>query len=259
MTQLIETSDVVQTSAAVSAAIQALIDEIPAGYMEVDCEGRILRVNRAFCRMHEMTGEQLIGQTPWEFMALDEVEKSLDDFHSVIRSGADPHPVSRTMYTAEGECRTYEIHRARIRDTATRITGMRLIYFDVTASQARTEEAQQTLLWLESVLAAIDDAVLVTDALGFINRINPAAERLTGWKAAELQGKSIQSACPILQFIPADPGQARARMGLDGPCRGRARILNHDREEITIEINASPILDVEHGYTIGVVHLWRSI
>ena len=109
-----------------------------------------------------------------------------------------------------------------------------------------------------SVLVALDEAVIVTDALGFVRLMNPAAEALTGWKATELRGRSIQSGCPILKFTPLDQHQAHVRMGLDGPCKGQARILNRYREELTVFINASPIFDPEQGYTTGVVQLWRA-
>ncbi len=239
-------------------SVQCLIDELPVGCMELDCDGRILRVNRACCRMQQMTSGELVGQTPWEFMALDEVERSQAAFHAVIASGTEPPPVFRTIYTAKGEVRVYQIHRGLMRDADGAITGMRLIYFDVTESKEAHDEAHQAKLWIESVLAAIDEAVLVTDALGFIRLMNPAAEKLTGWKAAELMGKSIQSGCPILKFTPSDPSQGRVRMGLDGPCRGTARLLNRNREEITVFITASPIFDPEQGYTSGVVQLWRA-
>lgn len=239
-------------------AIQHLIDEIPVGYMEVDRDGRILRVNQACCQMQEMTSEQLLGQTPWDYMALEEVEKSLESFRAVIASGAEPVPVQRSIYTAGGEFRTYEIHRGLIRNSDGAIAGMRLVYFDITESKANHEEAHQTKLWLQSALASLDEAVIVTDALGFVRMMNPAAEKLTGWTAAELTGKSIQSGCPILKFTPVDKNQAHVRMGLDGPCKGHARLLNHNREEMTVFINASPIFDPQQGYTTGVVQLWRA-
>jgi PAS domain S-box-containing protein len=238
--------------------IQSLIDELPVGYMEVDRDGRILRVNSACCRMQGMSSEKMLGQTPWDYMALDEVERSLETFRSVIDNGAEPVPVHRTIYTATGEYYTYEIHRGLMRDADGVIIGMRLVYFDVTDTKEAHEEAHTTRLWLESVLVALDEAVIVTDALGFVRLMNPAAETLTGWKATELRGRSIQSGCPILKFTPLDQNQAHVRMGLDGPCKGQARILNRNREELTVFINASPIFDPEQGYTTGVVQLWRA-
>lgn len=239
--------------------IQGLIDELNVGYMEVNCDGRILRVNQASCDMLQMDSETMLGQTPWDYMALDEIERSQEAFRAVIFSGHEPLPVHRSVYTAKGEFRTYEIHRSLMRDSDGSITGMRLIYFDVTDLREAHDEAHRTKLWLESVLTAIDEAVIVTDAIGFVRMMNPAAEKLTGWKASELTGKSIQSGCPILKFTLADPSQGRVRMGLDGPCKGTARILDHNRVERSIFINAAPIFDPEHGYTTGVVQLWRAL
>lgn len=47
------------------------------------------------------------------------------------------------------------------------------------------------------VLQAMGDAVIVTDARGFVELCNPAAERLTGWNAAQAQGKALKDVLPI--------------------------------------------------------------
>jgi len=64
---------------------------------------------------------------------------------------------------------------------------------------------------------------------------------------------------PILRFDSETKQKNHFRMGLDGPCKGRALVLNHARQEIEVEINAAPILDREHGVTIGVVTHWRRV
>jgi PAS domain S-box-containing protein len=235
------------------------IDEIPVAYIELDLEGRITRANRAACAMQKMSEEELLGRTPWQFMPGDEIAKSLVAFAEVIERGEPPASVRRSFYTAEGEFKTHDVRRSLIHDAEGHVVGMRLILFDVTEQVIAHEEAQRARNWLESVLAALNEAVIVTDALGFVRSINPAAEKLSGWTAGELIGKPIEKGLPILRFT-SEPKQAHhCRMGLDGPCKGRASVLNHAREEIEVEINAAPILDVERGFTTGVVSHWRLI
>jgi PAS domain S-box-containing protein len=236
------------------------IDEIPVAYVELDLEGRITRANRAACALQKMSEAELLGCTPWQFMPSDEIEQNLDAFAEVIQKGQPPATVRRTFYTTAGEFKMHEVHRSLMHDEEQRVIGMRLVLFDVTEAQIAHEEAQRARCWMESVLAALNEAVIVTDALGFVRSMNPTAEKLSGWSASELIGRSIEKGLPILRFT-AESNQPRQffRMGLDGPCKGRAIVLNHAREQIEVEINAAPILDPEQGYTTGVVSHWRLI
>ncbi len=54
----------------------------------------------------------------------------------------------------------------------------------------------QTTVKLEELVAAIGDAVLVSDASGAITLWNPAAERMFGYTEAEALGQSLDLICP---------------------------------------------------------------
>ena len=54
------------------------------------------------------------------------------------------------------------------------------------ASESRTREHQS---WLGAIFQCIGDAVIGTDSAGCVKLLNPAAERLTGWKQAEAMGQ----------------------------------------------------------------------
>src|SRR6185436_8727801 len=52
-------------------------------------------------------------------------------------------------------------------------------------------EATEQREWLQVTLAAIGDGVIATDASGQVRFLNTAAQRLTGWRAAEAAGRPI--------------------------------------------------------------------
>jgi PAS domain-containing protein len=64
-----------------------------------------------------------------------------------------------------------------------------------TETNARLQQANTTLLDSEEKLAvtlnSIGDAVIATDAEGRVTRLNPFAERLTGWTQAEADGRPV--------------------------------------------------------------------
>src|SRR5271166_4943340 len=52
-------------------------------------------------------------------------------------------------------------------------------------------ELEDREAWLSTVLHAVSDAMVVTDAWGRIQFLNPAAEEMTGWPRAEVLGKAF--------------------------------------------------------------------
>jgi len=57
---------------------------------------------------------------------------------------------------------------------------------------------QKAATWYQVVLSAIGDAVLTTDTDGLLTYMNPVAESLTGWSAAEALGKRLEDVFHIV-------------------------------------------------------------
>ncbi len=250
-----------------SAAIPAVegtiqsdpFDNLPVAYVEMDVHGKITSTNRQTRSLHSEHAGELIGTVPWELMPAEEQELSRAAFMAVLQAEADPPPVRRSVFTSSGSFRILELHRNIIRNAAGQPTGMRVVSVDVTESHQAEQEARRARVWLESVLAAMADAVIVTDSLGLIRTVNPAAEKLFGWKAAELKGKVIEQALPVLCYASRDKTQGSFKLALHKRVRGVAMILDHQRREVRVEIGSSPILDNEHGGTVGVVNVLRRV
>ncbi|HEX9734766.1 MAG TPA: PAS domain S-box protein [Thermoanaerobaculia bacterium] len=73
------------------------------------------------------------------------------------------------------------------------------------------------------LLAEMAEAVFLTDASGALTRLNPAAEKLTGWSAAEARGRGLGN---VLRLV--SHGQ---RVALDlAPCLAEGRQLTLRRD-----------------------------
>ncbi len=68
-------------------------------------------------------------------------------------------------------------------------------------------DLQATNKNLDITLRSIGDAVITTDLAGRINRMNPAAERLTGWREAEAQGQPLELVLPLIDEKTRRPVQ----------------------------------------------------
>lgn len=165
----------------------------------------------------------------------------------------------RTLFSERGRFRTYEMLRSLIHDDAGKAVGMRCAIVDVTEAVAAHKEAHRSRLWLESVLESVADAVIVTDALGFVRFVNRAAEELSGWKAEDLFGKVIEKGLPLLSYEALEGGPINHNLALVVRCKGIATVVDRERNSLRVEISTAPIVDKENGFTVGVVTVMRRV
>jgi PAS domain S-box-containing protein len=236
-----------------------VLEELPVACIEVNAEGLVMRANRAARALYPHEHGEIAGKILWNLMTVAEREISHEAFFKIMEAGANSPPVRRAVYTSAGEFRTFEVHRSQIRDAQGSPVGVRIVTFDVTDAQLAHQEALQARQWLESVLASISEAMIVTDALGFLRSVNPAAEELLGWKAEELIGKMIEEGLPLLSYASADRRPLTHRLALEGRTKGIATVLDREHRELRVEISTSPIVDKERGFTTGVASVLRRV
>jgi PAS domain S-box-containing protein len=233
------------------------IDELPVAYVEMDAHGAITRANRITRATHSSHAGELIGKLAWELMPTEEQALSAAAFASAMETSIEPGVSRRSIYTSANTFRVYDLHRNLIRDADGKPVGMRVASVDVTEAVTAQQEAEKARQWLESVFASMPEAVIVTDALGIVRNVNPAAEDLLGWKAGELIGQDFEEA-----FSPRSlAGQVEVGLVtvLSESVHGVARILDHDRRPRRVEISSSPMLEKAHGFTSGVVNVLRRV
>jgi PAS domain S-box-containing protein len=249
----------VNSAALPDAPVNEALEELPVAYIELNAKGVVMRANRAARALYPHENGEITGKFLWDIMPAAEKEVSRAAFFKIMESGDSPPPIRRTAYTSGGEFRTFELHRSLIRDAGGKPAGVRMVSFDVTVAQLANEEALQARQWLESVMASIPEAVIVTDALGFVRTVNPAAEELLGWKAEELIDKMVEEGLPQLSYASADQRPLNHRIALAGRTKGIATLLDHAHRELRVEIRTSPIVNKESGFTTGVVSMLRRV
>jgi PAS domain S-box-containing protein len=124
----------------------------------------------------------------------------------------------------------------------------------------RTRELAESRENLAVTLNSIGDAVLATDAQGRITRLNPVAERLTGWSEADAMGRPIAEVFRIVNeatrqpaIMPVDDVLAT---GEPHTLANHTALISRDGREIGIADSAAPIRDAT-GRIVGVVLVFR--
>lgn len=131
-----------------------------------------------------------------------------------------------------------------------------------TASRAGDSSDPKAASWYQVTLAAVGDAVLTTDPDGLITYMNPVAETLTGWTAAEAIGTPLESVFRIVNEETRKPTEQPVRKVIDtGLVRGLANhtvLIARDGSELPIDDSAAPVWG-RGGELVGVVMIFRDI
>lgn len=114
----------------------------------------------------------------------------------------------------------------------------------------------------DRILQSIGDAVIVTDALGQISRMNPVAEALTGWSQREACGIPLAEAFRIVNEgtrLPVESPAAKVkRLGTIVGLANHTILIRRDGSETHIDDSGAPIFD-EMGRLAGIVLVFRDI
>ncbi|TGK78890.1 response regulator [Leptospira montravelensis] len=115
---------------------------------------------------------------------------------------------------------------------------------------------------LETVLHSIGDGVIATDSDGKIIRMNPVAEKLTGWTHDDAVGHNIREVFRIVNVktrsLVENPVDIVLRTNSIVGLANHTVLLSKDGSEYQISDSGSPIKDLK-GDTRGVVLVFRDI
>ncbi len=129
------------------------------------------------------------------------------------------------------------------------------------ALERNNQELQQQREWFQVTLSSIGDAVVTTDALGAVTFLNPVAEEMTGWTAAEAVGVSLANIFNIIDEFTKEPIEHPVKTVLR---EGRivnltnASLVRRDGTVRAIQDTAAPIRDPT-GKLMGMVMVFHDV
>jgi len=179
-----------------------------------------------------------------------------------LRRGESSHQVETTRVARDGHELVVSLTAAPIRDASGSVIGATAIMRDITSQRMSLNDLRMERDRLRITLASIGDAVIVTDARGFIDFVNPVAARLTGWSTEEAKGKPLESVfCIINETTRQRVESPAARAMSEGVIVGLANhtlLVSRDGAEVAIDDSAAPIRD-DSGKVLGVVLVFRDV
>jgi PAS domain S-box-containing protein len=232
----------------------------------VSVDGVIQDCNTAFASSIGTTPEALRGRD------LSGMATDADRFLGYLRASAkDPAPPTRLTFTCEGMTAVYSA-----RGIAQGVSGesrpVLLLLNRVSpaaaeppadVAQGRPAEASARPEGdvLDVTLASIGDGVIVTDAAGRVTFLNPVAEQLTGWSAAEARNASFAEVFRIVnEYTGASVDHPVAKVIKSGGIVGLANhtlLVSRDGRRIPIDDSGAPIR--YEGALVGIVVVFRDV
>jgi diguanylate cyclase (GGDEF)-like protein/PAS domain S-box-containing protein len=133
------------------------------------------------------------------------------------------------------------------------------------AEEARRRAEQAVLAEKERAqvtLQSIGDAVISTCSRGFIDYLNPVAERLTGWSVADARNRPLSTVLRLVdettRAAVVDPVRRLLTKGESVSAAEQLVLMTRSGEELAIEQSAAPIRGPE-GRVLGVVIVFHDV
>ncbi len=115
---------------------------------------------------------------------------------------------------------------------------------------------------LRITLDSIGDGVITTDIASRVQRMNPVAERLTGWSLAEARDRNLSDVCRVLdgqtRTAAGDPAAEAIASGTLVELDTHCVLVARDGAEYQISSSGAPMRDAE-GQLVGAVLVFRDV
>jgi PAS domain S-box-containing protein len=116
--------------------------------------------------------------------------------------------------------------------------------------------------WAATILKAIGDGIIVTDAEGRVKFLNLVAESLTGWQLHEAMNRLIGEVLPLIHYETqtpvANPVVEVLQTGMTTYLVNPVLLVTKDGRQIPIADSAAPVRD-EAGTITGAVMVFREV
>ena len=180
------------------ARLAAIVESSDDAIISEDLNGVITSWNRAATRIYGYEPHEIIGRNISTLIP-PELHHEGEEILAKLRNNERIDHFETLRIRKDGERINVSLTISPIRNSMGQIIGASKIARDIRERKAAEMETWKAGL-IQSKLAAIvessDDAIISKDLTGTITSWNAAAERIFGWKAEEIVGKSVLTLIP---------------------------------------------------------------
>lgn len=220
-----------------------------------DPESFLIDCNENFCQLLGYSVEEVQKLRPLDVVAQAELEKVAPAM-DIIKSETE---VTQEWQLKRKDNSTFT---AEVLSTVMPDGTMMSMARDITARKLAEDSLRRSEENLSITLQSIGDAVIATDEQGVVTRMNPTAERMTGWPIEEAVGKPLTDVFRIFHSDTRQPSRNPVQMVMEqGRVVGLANhtiLVGRNGNEHHISDSAAPIRDT-NGNIVGVVLVFSDV
>lgn len=195
--------------------LKKLLAPKPLEYLTLNSKLEIVENSPGICRFADVPEELLPGK--WVGLSFPEIIGIEDILYAILanqKSSFELKEIARSLDTSF----YFDLSITAYLNEETSEKYLILLFEDVTEKmvlkQTLTQQINDNYLlsnalassqaYTEEIITAIADALIVTNPMGIIEKVNPATEKLTGYTEAELLEKPISFIIPEVQLLSQD-------------------------------------------------------
>ena len=272
------TSDALELS---EERFRATFEQAAVGIAHVAPDGTWLHVNQRLCEIVGYTAAELRLRTFQDITHPPDLDADLELVGRVLDGRLATYSIEKRYVRKDGGLLWIDLTVSLVRDSAGAPKYFISLIQDISARKQAEERLSQAKSRLEqevgerrrmeaalraneqslaTTLDSIGDAVIATDTEGFVTRMNPVAEHLTGWQLAVARGKKLEEVFRIVNEATREESYNPVRRVLaEGKIVGLANhtvLVARNGDERPIADSAAPIRDAQ-GAIHGVVLVFR--
>ena len=230
-----------------------LAETASEGICIIDNKGNVDYANEHFCRILDMPEKKIMGRKFIDFVALPYRETFLSGFRKLMR-GKKFMGMELEIY-GDGKRIVAEINASPIIWNNEVIGGF-LAIRDIEERKKVEEELRKQKTYFQALFENSPEAIVSLDENHHVIDINPAFERLFGYKLDELKGKDIDDF--ILPESEKKSGKEITKQVINGKViRAEGERKRKDGSTVYVSILGSPIF-IE-GKQVGIFAIYRDI
>ncbi|HAY26264.1 MAG TPA: hybrid sensor histidine kinase/response regulator [Candidatus Accumulibacter sp.] len=237
------------------------LNSIGDAVISTDAEANVMRMNPVAEQLTGWTQAEATGRPVEEVFHIINQEtrqSSKIPVMATLALGTVQGLANHTILIArDGSERAIADSCAPIRDRDGRVVGAVLVFRDVTEEYAAQQALRDSTALIETILKTVVDGIITLQASnGCIETANPAAERMFGYSAAELIGRTFSTLIPELAQGTTRPSLEHYSASLEARAIGLGREvvgLRRDGSAFPLEIAASEMWLGGQRYFTGIL------
>ncbi len=189
-----------------------LFDVAPIGYLEIDREGVVRRVNRSECKLRGLTESELLGSHYSEFIPELERDRYLKQIQRKMADQTVLTPYQREYTRPGGDRVAVEVHEHLLRNHSGVVIGMRMASIDVTGRKQSEDAAYQNATELRALFQAFPDLFLRLNRSGAVLDAQAGQSSDSFLSAEKFAGVNLQDILPAGVLEHVRSAQEKVRM-----------------------------------------------